>query len=583
MHFSNPAALYALLALPVILLIHFLQERSRRVTVSTLFLLEHAAPVSAGGARLERLRHSLPLWLQCLAALIVAWLLAEPRWTRHDSRQSIAVVLDSSVSLSAFQNTALEPALARALSPWARAASHTDWLLMESDTRQPVLYRGNELSALLDRLTSWKPRRGTHDPSDALALARSLVKASGAVLYVSDRRPAALPAGTGLIAIGEPFSNVGFSGQSVQAASADTAETRWSVLVRNHGSDPQTREWWSEWPQAPDQGSFPVKRRLDLSPGQTITLSGAFPAGIDQLVLHLTPDRFALDDRLPLIRPQPKRLTASVRLVGEAEKKLFTSLLSALADLDLDTPETPTPDLLVTEIGESVSTHAVQFSGTGVGGIPVLDPAPVLAENHPLTRDLDWASLLTPAATPLTLAPDDEPLLWKNGKPLALVRQDTQDDGSRTRRLLLAWNPAESSAARNPAVPVLLHRFVEDLRTRKRAPYAANFETGQPLPIAFPARTERRLTQGDNVQPFHHRTPDDPGFFELREGDERLLNGAAHFGDSREADFTAAESLDETASLRRQTALQQTEADPYTPLWLLALLGCLLLSWSRKS
>lgn len=582
MHFANPAALYALLALPVILLIHFLQERSRRVTVSTLFLLEHAAPVSAGGARLERLRNSLPLWLQCLAALIVAWLLAEPRWTRQDSRQSIAIVLDSSASMSAFQDSALEPALVRALSPWARAASRTDWLLMESDTRQPVLYRGNELTALLDCLPSWHPRRGDHDPADALALARSLVKASGAVLFVSDRRPAALPAGAGLITIGEPFSNVGFAGLSVQTAAEPGKDARWSVLVRNHGSEPQTREWWSEWPQAPPADRASAKQRLDFAPGQTLTLSGAFPAGIDRLVLRLSPDRFPLDDSLPLVRPQPKRLTAAIRLAGEAEKRLFTSLLAALEDIDLDPGETTPPDLVVSEIGEAAATHAVQFSSSGAAGsLPVLDPAPVLAENHPLTRDLDWAGLLTPAATPLTLAPDDEPLLWKNGQPLALVRQDTQDDGARTRRLLLAWNPAESSAARNPALPVLLHRFVEDLRARKRAPHAANFETGQPLPIAFPARAARTLAQENHAHPFRNRVPDEPGFFELREGDEPLLAAAAHFGDTREADFTTAEALDETATLRRQTALKQTEADPYTPLWLLALMGCLLLSWSR--
>ncbi len=582
MHFSNPAALYALLALPVIVLIHFLQERSRRVTVSTLFLLEHAAPVSAGGARLERLRQSLPLWLQLLAALIVTWLLAEPRWTRQDSRQSIAVVLDSSVSMSAFQNQTLEPALTRALAPWARAAARTDWLLMESDTRQPVLYRGDSLSALLDRLPSWRPRRGGHDPADALTLARSLVKADGTVLYVSDRRPAAaLPAGTGLLAVGEAFSNAGFAGLSTQAAEANN-ETRWSALVRNHGAGPLTREWWSEWPQTGGEAGVSARQRLDLAPGQTLTLSGAFPEGIDRVLLHLSPDRFTLDDTLPVLRPQPRRLRATVRLSGESEGRLFSDLLRALDHVELIAPpDTADLDLIVGEIGEAVTTHAIQFSGAGAGSVAALDPAPVLAENHALTRDLDWAGLLTPAATPLTLAPDDEPLLWKDGKPLALVRLDTQDDGRRTRRLLLAWNPAESSAARNPAVPVLLHRFVEDLRERKRAFHAANFETGQALPIAFPASAPRVLEAASGALPFRNRAPDEPGFFTLREGDETLLAGAVHFADTSEADFTAAESLDETASLRREAALKQTEADPYTPLWLVALLGCLLVSWRR--
>ena len=103
-HFANPLALWALLALPVILAIHCLHERARRLRVSTLFLLERVAPESASGARFERLRNSLPLWLQLIAAALIAWLLAEPRWVRADSVQTVVVVLDSSASMSAFKD-----------------------------------------------------------------------------------------------------------------------------------------------------------------------------------------------------------------------------------------------------------------------------------------------------------------------------------------------------------------------------------------------------------------------------------------------------------------------------------------------
>ena len=94
--FANPWGLLALAALPAIVAIHFLQEQSRRVRSSTLFLLERAAPLPAGGIRFEKFRNSLPFWMQILAALALAWLLADPRWVRNDSRQTVAVVLDSS-------------------------------------------------------------------------------------------------------------------------------------------------------------------------------------------------------------------------------------------------------------------------------------------------------------------------------------------------------------------------------------------------------------------------------------------------------------------------------------------------------
>lgn len=594
-HFSNPAALYALLALPVILLIHFLQERSRRVRVSTLFLLEHAAPVSVGGARIERLRNSLPLWLQLLAALIVTWLLAEPRWTREDSRQSIAIVLDSSISMTAFQEN-LEPSLSKALAPWSSAAATTDWLLTESDTRRPTLYRGTDLSTLLSSVKAFAPTRATHDPGDALTLARSLVKATGTVLFVSDHRPASLPTDVGLIAIGTPFANIGFAGLTTtqSTATAPSGEATYAVLVRNPSTEPQTREWWTELPQAPQGSQLTAKQSLTLAPGQSLTLSGAFPPSIDQVILHLTPDRFSIDDTFPIRRPQPRRLIAEIRLPSGPTRQLFTTLLTSLENLDLPTnsPSSSSssssslapPDLLITELGESVPTHALQFTSAGTGSTTALDPAPVVADNHPFTRDLDWASLLTPTPADLTLADTDQPLLWKGGKPLALLRQDTQDDGTRTQRLLLAWNPADSSAARNPAFLILLHRFTEHLRTQKRAFHADNFETHQPLHLPSPQKSPRTLTtpKSSSSSPLSPNTaPPIPTFFDLHEGDTHLLSAAAHFGDTRESDFTKSETLDETTALRRQSTLKQTEADPFTPLYLLALISILLLSWTR--
>lgn len=38
---ANPMGLWMLLGLPVVIGIHFLQSRSRRIEISTLFLLDH--------------------------------------------------------------------------------------------------------------------------------------------------------------------------------------------------------------------------------------------------------------------------------------------------------------------------------------------------------------------------------------------------------------------------------------------------------------------------------------------------------------------------------------------------------------
>ncbi|HYF36318.1 MAG TPA: BatA domain-containing protein, partial [Prosthecobacter sp.] len=56
--FANPAAAWCLLGIPVVLAIHFLQRRSRRQVITTLFLLDQMRRQSETGNRIERLRAS---------------------------------------------------------------------------------------------------------------------------------------------------------------------------------------------------------------------------------------------------------------------------------------------------------------------------------------------------------------------------------------------------------------------------------------------------------------------------------------------------------------------------------------------
>src|ERR1051326_1563747 len=108
--FANPVGLWALLGVPPILAIHFLQQRARVARTSTWFLIEKLAPDSARGRTWDRLRSSRTLWLQLLAVLAVTWLLAEPRWVRAESAQTVVIVLDASASMEAFRADALAAA-----------------------------------------------------------------------------------------------------------------------------------------------------------------------------------------------------------------------------------------------------------------------------------------------------------------------------------------------------------------------------------------------------------------------------------------------------------------------------------------
>ncbi|MEI7928904.1 MAG: BatA domain-containing protein [Verrucomicrobiales bacterium] len=105
---ANPYGLWALIGLPVVIAIHFLQRKSIVLHVSTLFLLEKTQRESASGRRFDRLMNSVPLWMQLLAILLLTWLLCEPRYQKPRSTQRIAVVLDSSASMAVFKDRMLE-------------------------------------------------------------------------------------------------------------------------------------------------------------------------------------------------------------------------------------------------------------------------------------------------------------------------------------------------------------------------------------------------------------------------------------------------------------------------------------------
>lgn len=583
--FSNPTALWALLAIPVIVLIHFLQESSKQVRVSTLFLLERVAPESIGGARFERLRQSVPLWLQILAALLITWLLSGPRWLREDSRQTVVVVLDSSVSMSAFKENT-RSLLQQQLHPWTRSAAHTDWHLIESDQRKPSLYSGQSLNDLLTSFDTWQPTSGAHDLEDSLMSARGLVKGTGQVIVVSDHS-IKLASDLALLSAGEPIDNVGFSGSEVKLTATATDENQvpsshlqWRVMVKNYGNQTQKREWWMEQVSTSGSSQAGARHEITIPAGETLVLSGELPPDIQQANFHLTPDQFIWDDHLPLQRPIPRQVHVAYHINGPQAEPL-RKLIDALPDVI--PASSLTPSLEVTELGISVNTHAIQVPTTDQASESGLDTSLTVAEDHPLTRGLNWMGLLTSRPKELVLLGNDEPLLWKGGRVLALLRHDKNTtNGQPLQRLILNWDLSTSNAPRHPAVLVLLHRFVSQVRDNLDVSWADNFECNQLLPLA---NSDLKIKAGSDMlaKPYLGRLPELAGFFQILKGEQLLISGSTQFADTREANFRAAEPMNTLGERRAESALRQSEADPWTPVWLLALLACLLLSWGWKN
>ena len=189
--FANIAGLWALLGIPAVLLIHFLQRQSRELPISTLFLLDKLQRESVRGRKFDRLKNSVPLWLQLLSVLILTWLLVQPRWTRPDSVQRIAIVLDSSASMRAFQES-ISSELKKTLPPLSRNASQVEYHVLESHLEGETLYNGSSLDDFLEAIETWAPYRTAHDPGPALRVGRSLAGTKGILIFLTDHEQADL-------------------------------------------------------------------------------------------------------------------------------------------------------------------------------------------------------------------------------------------------------------------------------------------------------------------------------------------------------------------------------------------------------
>lgn len=644
--FANPWGFLALLGIPAVLIAHILQRRKKRIPVSTLFLIEQLAAQSIAGKRWERLRQSLPLWLQLLAVTMLALVLAGPRWMRSESVQNVVVILDSTWSMSAYRDEIMGR-LRGTLNSIANQSTKTDWVLMESDLKRGQLYSGRELEGILRALEEWHPDLPGHDFNPAWRLGAGLLRGEGDLLFVTDH-PVEPPPGVTVLALGEPVANVGFIGFRTEnapttptpAAPANGAPTpvaprvlNWVALVRNYWDEPQIRTWHLQ-----SGASKGAEQRIELAPGEVRVLRGEFPDGVSAAELVLTGDRFTVDDRLPFVRPEPKPLKVAISGTMPDEHRTFwTKMISNVpaAELSVSAPATPTtsggpvvhadPKLDITKEvtqyvneqgGKSTATPAGPEPDVVIGAYNPLNPSLptrtgiflvaepgkpkeyrkglVYSEAHPLVDELNWQSLLAYKTFGIPMQEADEPLVWQASQPLIFLRTVPAGEP----QLLVSVDPRQSNLARLPAFAVLTLRYMDTVRRGKLAMEVANVDANQLLEIATdPERQEpiivrslkEAATEPDAFREYFEdqvsvlRAPGLPSFFEVRQSETVLFRGAAQFADSAEADLRKAGKTDTWDGLESRVIETNREEEALTPVWLLALCGVLLLGWKAAA
>jgi len=101
MSIGNPHALYLLLLIPVIILLHSVRTRRKEIHVSSLILWEKALSEYNRTFRFKRIVRSLALLLQIITAALIILALTDPAITRSGSPfgGDVIIVLDASASM----------------------------------------------------------------------------------------------------------------------------------------------------------------------------------------------------------------------------------------------------------------------------------------------------------------------------------------------------------------------------------------------------------------------------------------------------------------------------------------------------
>lgn len=503
--FASPLGLIALLAVPAVIALHLLRRRFTPRVVSAVFLWEEHERAPAEGRRLERLRATLSLVLESLAALLLALALAGPRGCAEGGEHRV-VVLDGSASMAARGadgRSAAERA-GRAVEALLDGLGGRDRVtLLESGPRGRVLAGPeatvDEARAALER---WSPRGPAADPGPALSLAAALA-GEGEILWITDRLPAeeeAPPARISLLAVGEPAANIGFV-----EASRTREGLAWTLA--SFAADAREGVVLLEV-----EGAAASRHPFRLEPGARASVSLPLPADAGRALARLAGpagepwlDALALDDAVLSVAPPRRTLRLGSALPAAMNRAL--GLASGPADAlgvgrwvaavpDSEAAPAGAADLrLALDAGEPGPGWTVRLSGPPSPSEqrrerPLVGP--FLASGHPLMASWSGEGLIWTPGEPVALGPEDEPLLLAGGRALLVLHPA----GARP-RLTVDIDPWRSTLARSPDWPLLLAGLAELRRAALPGPEQVNLRAGEALVWAGAGTGEARVSSED--------------------------------------------------------------------------------------
>jgi hypothetical protein len=471
MEFLLPLAALALLTIPAIVLLYFLKVRRPEVRVSTLMFWRPYMADRQANAPWQRLRPSVLLLLQLLAALALALALMRPGLIGAAGVDSTTIVmLDASPTMEATDvspsrfGAAVDRAksLAGQLAPGQQMA-----IILLGDHAQLLAAPTGDVALLRAALDRARPSGTAGDFAEGISLANSILsgRPGGSIIMLSDGHSQA-PTSPPRVSAPFTYESIGSTGENAAIQSMNRSGNG-SVFMRlaNYGRD--ARDLKVEM-RADGRLVDVLTVKLDGNTTTDLTWN-RLSASTQVLEARLTPgDALALDDTAWLVIAEPPKHPV---LLVTAENGFMQQALKLRHGLDVTTvkPADYKPgkyDLTIFDgfvpPGKLPEPSLLINPPPGQGPAPVgaqIDPGGVLPADprDPLLRDVSLKDVHVQSAAAIKTPPGWRTVISAATDPLLLIREGDPRDA------LLTFDLHHSDLPLRAAFPILVQNLLDYL------------------------------------------------------------------------------------------------------------------------
>lgn len=555
-YFANPWGLLGLLSLPAIVAIHMFHHRYPPLLISGAHLWGAEMQVTTAGRKRERLPITTSLILELLAALLISLVLANPIFGDTGRVEHLIVILDNSASMQAqppgepsFRQSALAH-LEKRVDQLQRNAVVT---LMTTGRRIQKIVGPVSWPEARAALTEWQPSETVHDMQPAWDRAAQLSAGNGQILFLTDHIPeegVTLPDEMEIISVGQKCENIGFT-TARWSFDSETGTGQIFLRLANYGSQPaeillkgstRTQELF--------------QRKTSLSAKTTAPIEIPIPGGVGEIVVELFSERdsLACDNSVTLIEPRVRTVKVANQLGAEhSAQAAVDKILTALPDVEVTSGTSPH---LAIGPAAALPHSSSSLWWLGIGpfsnekaeqdqALDLLGPF-LLEKQHPLLNGVVLGGVVWGGVQKWPY--EVVPIISAGSTPLM-----GRITGTLTTGFALNLDLSRSNITQSPDWPIVMMNLIEERRNALPGLQRWNYRLTEDIQfrlyegLADPAGKsppELVLESASGSKPLLRSevvfisSPDKPGVYTIKEGEQEFGRFAVNFFDPRESNLS---------------------------------------------